>query len=56
MTVRIVKRLSKKGTPYVCLMINDVIVSFDLITICKVGNVSPVFVESMTVGDTFDIK
>lgn len=55
MTVIIVKRLSKKNTEYVALVVNGVIVTFDTMTICRVANISPRTLDDLRVGDTINL-
>lgn len=55
MSVIIAKCKSKKGNTYVCLRVNQVIVTFDIMTICRVANISPNVLENMGVGDVIDI-
>lgn len=55
MSVIISKCMSKNGKPYVCLRVNEVIVTFDIMTICRVANISPNVLEIMGVGEVIDI-
>lgn len=55
MKAYITKKISKKGTSYCCLVVNEIIVSFDTMTLCKVGNLSPNVLSSLNVGDVIEV-